>query len=94
MATAWFQQPLFFIVYSLKFVFFFFVYKCDNSQSLIVGFFLWAAAVALTDKHASSSAITFDITCNVVLKVASFVFFISCEELFVFPFFVVVFVIN
>ena len=40
----------------------------------------------LTDKHASSSAITFDITGNVVFIVGSFVSLIWCEVLFVFPF--------
>ena len=47
----------------------------DNSQTLTVGFFLWAAAVELTDKHAPSSANTFDITGNVDLTVPCFVFF-------------------
>ena len=42
----------------------------------------------LTDKHASSSAITFDITGNVVFTVGSFVSLIWCEVLFVFPFWV------
>ena len=74
MATAWFQQPLFSLFSGLHFLLF--KKFSGNNQSLIVGLFLWAAAVALTDKHASSSAITFDITSNVVLTVASFVFFI------------------
>ena len=42
----------------------------------------------LTDKHASSSAITFDITGNVVFIVGSFVSLIWYEVLFVFPFWV------
>ena len=92
MATAWFQQPLFSLFSRLNFLLF--KKFGGNNQSLIVGLFLWTAAVASTDKHASSSAITVDITGNVVLTMASFVFFISCEELFIFPFFVVVFVIN
>ena len=91
MATAWFQQPLFSLFSQLNFLLF---EICDNSQSLTVGFFLWAAAVALTDEHAPSSAITFDITGNVDPTVASFVFFIWCKVLFVFPFCVSTFVFN
>ena len=91
MATAWFQQPLFSLFSQLNFLLF---KNGDNSQSLTVGFFLWAAAVALTDKHAPSSAITFDITGNVDPIVASFVFFIWCEVLFVFPFCLTVFIFN
>ena len=45
----------------------------------------------LTDKHASSSTITFDITGNVVFIVGSFVSPIWCEILFVFPFWVMFF---
>ena len=48
----------------------------------------------LTDKHASSSAITFDITGNVVFTVGSFVSLIWCEVLFVFPFWVMFFASN
>ena len=48
----------------------------------------------LTDKHASSSAITFDITGNVVFTVGSFVSLIWCEVLFVFPLCVIVFLFN
>ena len=73
MATSWFQQPLFSLFSHLNFLLF---KNGDNSQSLIVGFFLWAAAVALTDKHAPYLAIPFDITGEVVLTVASFVLFI------------------
>ena len=62
MATAWFQQPLFSLFSQLNFLLF---KKGDNNQRLTVGFFLWAAAVALTAKHAPSSAITFDITGSV-----------------------------
>ena len=47
--------------------------------------------MVLTDKHASSSAITFDITGNVVFTVDSFVSLIWCEVLFVFPFWVMFF---
>ena len=72
MATAWFQQPLFLLFSQLNFLLF---KICDNSQSLTVGLFLWAAAVALTDEHAPSLAITFDITGNVDPTVSSFVFF-------------------
>ena len=71
MATALFQQPLFSLFSQLNFLLF---KNGDNSQSLTVGFFLWAAAVELTYKHAPSSANTFDITGNVVLTVASFGF--------------------
>ena len=46
------------------------------------------------DKHASSSAITFDITGNVVFTVGSFVSLIWCEVLFIFPSCVNVFVFN
>ena len=45
----------------------------------------------LTDKHASSSAITFNITGNVVFTVGSFASLIWCEVLFVFPFWVMFF---
>ena len=45
----------------------------------------------LTDKHASSSAITFDITGNVVFTEGSFVSLIWCKVLFVFPFWVMFF---
>ena len=72
-ATAWFQQPLISLFSHLNFLLF---KNGDNSQSLIFGFSLWAVAVALTDKHAPSSAIPFDNTGNIVLTVASFVFFI------------------
>ena len=72
MATVWFQQPLFLLFSQLHFLLF---KNGDNSQSSIVGFFLCAVAVTLTDKHAPSSANTFDITGNVVLTVARFVFF-------------------
>ena len=57
----------------------------------MIGFFLWAAAVALTDKHAPLSSITFDFIGNVDPTVASFIFFIWCEVLCVFPFWVIVF---
>ena len=43
------------------------------------------------DKHASSSAITFDITGNVVFVMGSIESLIWCEVLFVFPFWVIVF---
>ena len=45
----------------------------------------------LTDKHASSSAITFDITGNVVFIVGSFISLTWCEVIFVFPFWVMFF---
>ena len=73
MATAWFQQPLFSLFSHLNFLL---LKNGDNSHSLMVGFFLWAAAVALIDKHAPSSASTFDVTGNVDPTVASFIFFI------------------
>ena len=60
----------------------------------MIGFFLWAVAVALIDKHAPLSAITIDFTGNVDPTVANFIFFIWCEVLFVFPFWVNVFVFN
>ena len=91
MATAWFQQPLFSLFSQLNYLLF---KVCDNSQSLTVGFFLWAAAVALTDGHAPFPAITFVITGNVNPTVTNFVFFIWCKVLFVSPFCVTVFVFN
>ena len=57
----------------------------------MIGFFLWAVALALTDKNAPLSAITFDFTGNVDPAVASFIFLIRCEVLCVFPFWVIVF---
>ena len=45
----------------------------------------------LMDKHASSSAITFDITGNVVFIGGSFESLIWCEVLFIFPFWVMLF---
>ena len=60
----------------------------------MIGFFLWAVAVALTDKHAPLSVVTFDFTGNVDLTVASFIFFIWCEVLCVFPFWENVFLFN
>ena len=60
----------------------------------MIGFFLWAVVVELTDKHAPLSAITFDFTGNVDPIVASFIFFIWCEVLFVLPFYVTIFLFN
>ena len=57
----------------------------------MIGFFLWTVAVALTDKHAPLSVITFDFTGNVDPTVSSFIFFIWCEVLFVFSPCVIVF---
>ena len=45
----------------------------------------------LTDKHASSSAITFDITGNVVFIVGSFISLTWCGVIFVLPFWVMFF---
>ena len=42
----------------------------------MIGFFLWAVAVALTDKHTPSLPNTFDITGNVVPIVDRVVFFV------------------
>ena len=91
MATAWFQHPLFSLFSQLNYLLF---KICDNSQSLTADFFLRAAAIALADGHDPSLAITFDITGNVDPTVASFVFFIWCKVLFVFPFCVSAFVFN
>ena len=71
MATVWFQQPLFSLFSQLHFLLF---KDGDNNQSLTDGFFLWAAAVELKDKHAPSSPNTFDITGNVVPTVDRVVF--------------------
>ena len=73
MATTWFQQPLFSLFSQLNYLLF---KICDNNQSLTVGFFLWAAAVVLTDGHAPFPTITFIITGNVNPTEINFVFFI------------------
>ena len=91
MATAWFQQPLFSLFSQLNFILF---KICDNNQSLTIGFFLLAAAVASTDGQAPSSAITFDFTGNVDPTVASFVFLYLVQGAFVSPFCISTFVFN
>ena len=91
MAAARFQQPLFSLFSQLNFLLF---KICDNSQSLTVGFFLLAAAVALTDGHAPSPAITLDFTGNADPTVASFVFLYLVQSAFVFSFCVSTFVFN
>ena len=48
----------------------------------------------LTDKHASSSTITFDITGNVIFVVGGFIFLTWCAVIFVFPLCVNVFLFN
>ena len=60
----------------------------------MIGFFLWTVEVALIDKHALLSAITFDFTGNVDPTVSSFIFFIWCEVLFVYSPCVNVFICN
>ena len=50
--------------------------------------------MVLKAQHASSSAITFVITGNVVFTVGSFVSLIWCKVHFVFPFWVIVFLFN
>ena len=56
----------------------------------MIGFFLWAVAVALTDKHAPLSAITFDFTGNVDTTVdttvASFIFLSGVQYFLYFHF--------